>query len=449
LEKQQEDKMTTYADTSNLADILKNVYGEGLTNQFNDEKMTYNLFPKSDRKPAGKGYVFGVRYARAQGIGARAESEVLPLPFTGKKDQGTIVPKYNYGSIRITGPAVEIAKGNTAAFVEGLADEIDDIYQSIVVDLNRQCHWDGFGQLGRLSAGTTYVGNATWAGTFDNDIGVQYFQEGMLVDFYLSAGTSNADNTGTCAAGSRVLSIAPATKVIIFETPSASYLVGHRTASAFVNVTAMSQIAGEMAIKAGARDNGWASTDTTVEITGLLGIYDDGTLLDTFEDINADTYTKWRANIMSNSGVNRELSLDLMINACDLTRMRSGKKVDIIRMGLGQRRKYANLLMPDVRFAPTILKGGYETLTFSGGDGTIDMVIDPMNQPSKIFFEPKGIIQKYELTPLGWGNLDGSQLHQRATYDEWDAFLRIYTQLGVEERCCLTLLKDLAEPKYY
>jgi len=40
-------------------------------------------------------------------------------------------------------------------------------------------------------------------------------------------------------------------------------------------------------------------------------------------------------------------------------------------------------------------------------------------------------------------------LHQRASYDEWDAFLRIYTQLGCEQRNCLTLLKDLVEPDMY
>ncbi len=441
--------MSTYADLTNLVEILKNVYGDGLKNQFEDEKITYNLFPKSDRKPAGNGYIFGLRYSRAQGTGARAESGKLPDPLTGTKDQGKIQPKYNYGSIRITGPAIEIAKGNTAAFVDSLADEIDDIYQSIIVDMNRQCHWDGWGQLGRLSAGASYTGNATWAGTFDNDLGITYFQEGQFVDFYVSAGTSNDINTGTCAAGSRILSINPSTKVIIFETPSSSYLTNHPVASGFVNTVAHTIVAGTMAIKAGVRDNAWDSSDTPVEMTGLTGIYDDGTALASFENITVATYPKWKANIISNSSVNRELSIDLMLNACDLTRTRSGLKVDTIRMGLGQRRKYANLLMPDVRFAPTVLKGGYETLTFSGGDGSIEMVIDPTTQPNMIFFEPKGIIQKYELTPLGWGNLDGSQLHQRAGYDEWDAFLRCYGNLGTEMRNCLTLLRDLVEPSLY
>jgi hypothetical protein len=442
---------TAYAATDSLADILKTVYGEGLTNQFNDEKMTYNMFPKSDRKPAGKGYVFGIRYARAQGTGGRSESAKLPDPLTGTKDQGTVLPRYLYGSIRITGPAIEASKGNQAAFVDGLADEIDDIYQSIVVDLNRQAHWDGFGQIGRLSAADTMPAATAWLATFDNDIGIQYFQEGMLIDFYSSSGASMILDTLAGAIGCRVKSVNPSTKVVSFELGAAAYITNHPTMpSGGTNVTAITLPNGSLAIKSGSRQyTGFATTDTPKEITGLKGVFDDGTLLDSYESISADDIPKWRCNMVGNSGVNRELSIDLMLNAVDVARIRSGKKIDTIRMGLGQRRKYANLLMPDVRFAPTVLKGGYETLTFSGGDGSLEMVIDPLTQPNMIFFEPNGVIQKYELTPLGWGNLDGSQLHQRSGYDEWDAYLRIYTNIGVEQRNCLSLLYDLTEPSLY
>lgn len=440
--------MTAYADLTNLADILKNVYGDGLQNQFNDEKITYNLFSKSDRKPAGNGYIFGIRYARAQGTGGRAESGKLPDPLTGVKDQGKIVPKYLYGSIRITGPAIEAAKGNEAAFVDSLADEIDDIYQSIVVDLNRQCHWDGFGQLGRLSAAATVPAD-TWAGTFDNDIGIMYFNEGQVVDFYASAGDTVPGSSGSAIFGQRISSITPSTKVVIFETNATTYKTNHPTLSTLTNGVASTMGNGCIAVKMGARDLSYASTDTPVELIGLTGIFDAGTALAVYENITVASNPKWAANIMSNSSINRELSIDLMLNACDLTRTRSGQKVDTILMGLGQRRKYANQLLPDVRFAPTVLKGGYETLAFSGGDGSIEIMIDPLCQPNMIFFMPNGVIQKYELSPLSWGNLDGSQLHQRAGYDEWDAFLRIYTNLGVEQRNNLTLLKDLVEPTLY
>jgi len=169
--------------------------------------------------------------------------------------------------------------------------------------------------------------------------------------------------------------------------------------------------------------NGFTSS-ASIDMMGLQGIYDNDTLLNKFEDIDTTTYPDWRANVLSNSGVNRELSIDLMLQAIDLTRVVSSKDANIMRMGLGQRRKYANLLMPDVRFQPTVLKGGYETLTFAGGDGTVTMMIDPMCPDEKIFFEPKGTVMKYEMTPLGWGNLD-QQIHQRAGYDEWDMFLRL------------------------
>ena len=114
-------------------------------------------------------------------------------------------------------------------------------------------------------------------------------------------------------------------------------------------------------------------------------------------------------------------------------------------MGLGQRRKYFNLLAPDIRFTPGKLKGGYEVLTFSGGDGSCEILVDPICPANKMFLQPKGAVEKFEMTSLGWGNLD-QQMHQRAGFDEWDQFLRIYTQLGCEQRNCLTLLGDLTEP---
>jgi hypothetical protein len=438
--------MSSYADLTNLIETLKYNYGEGLKNQFPDEKLTYNQFPKSERKPVGLGYVFGVRYARAQSVGARVESAALPAPFTGKKDQGTIVPRYVYGVIRITGPAMAAGVKGPGAFVNSLADEMEDIYQGLLVDMNRQAHWDGFGKVGTVSASFAPSTSTTYAVTFDNDLGITYMQEGMLIDFF---DTSGALPVSSCHA-QRIYSITPSTKVVVFETSGEVYSVNHPNATfaTYSNDTTAVPTA-SVAVKSGSRDVSWVNTDTPVEITGLEGLYDDGTLLATFENVTVASNPKWSANVMGNSSVNRELSLDLMLNAVDLTRTRSGLQVKKIRMGLGQRRKYANLLMADVRFAPTVLKGGYETLTFSGGDGSLEMVIDPMTQPGKIYFEPDGIIQKYELVDLGWGEVDGLKMRQRAGYDEYDMFLRLYTNLGCEQRNGLTVIKDLVEPTLY
>jgi len=137
-----------------------------------------------------------------------------------------------------------------------------------------------------------------------------------------------------------------------------------------------------------------------------------------------------------------------MLQACDLVRYDAGPSKIQMRMGTGQRRKYANLLLPDVRFAPAELRGGYTILTFAAGGGNVEIIVDPDNQPGKIYVHPEGAIKKYELTPLGWGN-PGEKMHQRQGYDEFDMFLRIYTNLGTEQRNALTYISDLTEPNIW
>lgn len=434
-----------FHDLTSISAMLKNVYGTGLKNQFADEKTTYNLFPKSDRKPRGLGYVFGTRWARAQGVGARRESEMLPDPLAGKYVQGTISPKYIYGTLRMTGPAIEASKGDMAAFVEGLSDSINDIYEAMVVDLNRQACGDGFGLLATLSAASDALttSSTTWTITMDNDTGVMRLIPGMVVDFF------NGTAIDESAIASRVASINPVAKTAEMEFNDGTYKTNHPIIAARSYTVATDTVAsGSFVVRSGAREATHATSNTPVEITGIDGIFDDGTLLATFENITVASYPMWKANILGNSSVNRELTLDLMLQALDVTRTQSGKSVKTMRMGLGQRRKYANLLLPDVRFSPGQLKGGYEVLSFAGGDGSVEMVIDPALSPNKIYCEPEGAIQKYEMTPLGWGKLD-QQIHQRQGYDEWDQFLRVYTNLGCEQRNNLTLIKDLVEPSLY
>ena len=433
-----------FTDYTALADTLKTTYGDGLTNQFEDETTTWNQFPVSSRKCGGEGYNFGVRYSRAQSVGARTEGEKLPDPLVGKFDKGRILPVKLYGSMKISGYAIEAAKGNMNAFVDGLADGIDDVYQAFVVDLNRQAWGDGFGLLGTLSAASdTLSTSADWTVTMDNTAGVQYLQAGMLVDFFDGASVDQS------SVASRISSIDHANNTCEMEKNDGTYKTNHPNSTfAGYSIAADAVPDGAYMVKMATRDASHASSDTPREITGLLGIYDDGTLLDTFENINADSYEEWQANKLGNSSVDRPLSIDLMLQGVNVVRSRSGKQVKTIRMGLGQRRNYANLLIPDRRFMDSNLRGGYEELSFAAGDGAIKMVIDPMAQPGKIFMEPDGVIQRYELAPLGWIDYD-QVMHMRAGYDEYSMYLRLFANLGCEQRNCLAVIEDLTEPSLY
>jgi len=429
-----------FADLSSLTDTLKTVYGEGITNQFAEEKSTYNSLPVSPRKIGGKGYVFSVSWGNPAGIGSRGESQKLPDPLVGKYDQGTITPKYVYGSIRITGPAIEAAKGNVQAFADGLSNQIDTAYSEVIVDLNRMVYGDGSGKLGTTSAITTPVADANWNMTFDNSVGVTYIRPGMLVDMFQST-TADA----TCCS-QRVASVDFANKIAAiegFNISNSTYRTNHPNATiAAYTATTATVAAGSLMIKLGARN---ADTSVTYEPVGFEAVIDDGTNVSSFEGISETTYTEWKANVLGNSSVDRELTEDLMIQACNLVRARSGKDVSVIRLGLGQLRKYFNLLAGDRRFVDTgTFSGGFQTLQFAY-NGNIQMMVDPYTTPGKMYFEPKGIIQRYELRPLGFLN-PSQQLWWRSGYDEFDIPLGIYTNIGAEQRSCLAKLEDLVEP---
>ncbi len=422
---------TTYADLTNLTDILKQVYGPRIEQQQRREALTYMELPVSSRKPGGLGYIFPVHIGSNQAIGAKLESEALPTPQRQRYDKVTITPKYVYGTIRITGPAIAGAKANVMAFADSLASEISNAFIDVRTDLGRMTFGDGWGQLATLSAAATPASGSTWTFTCDNTKGVHYLREGMIVDFYESNTLDTANDV------SEITSINPSTKVV--------------TCAANASASGTLASAAEVVRTATRESTHDTSTDTAREIMGMLGIIDDGTNLATFQDIDRTAAGKrlWKANYLANASVDRELTLDLMQRAIDLPRFAGGSTINDIRMGLGQRRKYVALLQPDIRYTPMQLEGGFERLTYAGGDGRIRISIDPDCVPGKIFFTTKGTIQRYELKALGWADLDGNILHRRSGYDEWNAFLCIYTNIGCTKCNANTQLLDLVEPALY
>lgn len=439
-------------DTTAIAYELKRVYGDKITDLFANHTMTYNQFEKSERKaavrPAGVGYYFATRQANTESTGGRAEGAYLPEPLAGDGVQGVITPKLLYSVVRVSGLALEAGKGDVAAFVDAQGDAVMNAYRSLTVDMNRQCHGDGYGALATLSTTSdTLSTSATWTITCANDVGVRYLRKGMIIDMYEGTAIDQS------SVASRISSIDPVNQTAELEAVAATgaggstYQAYHPLAAARTYTIAAATVASAaVVVRYGARLAAHATTNASYEMMGLEGLYDDGTLLTTFEGINTTNDPEFKANILGNSSVNRELSIDLMLAAVDTTAAKSdSSRAELMRMGLGQRRKYFGLLAPDIRYTPGELLGGYERLKFSQ-NASIEMLVDPVCQPNRIYFEPRTAIKKYELSPIGWGGFDANKMHWREDYDEATMFLKTYTNLGVEERQSLTLLKDLTEP---
>lgn len=441
-------------DTTAIGYELKRVYSDhAIQDLFANHTMTYNQFMRSDRKiairPAGAGYYFSTRQANIESTGGRAEGAYLPEPLAGDGVQGVVTPKLLYAVVRISGLAMEAGKGDTAAFVDAQGDAVMQCYKSLAVDMNRQCHGDGYGALATLSTTSDAAStSATWTITCANDVGVRYLRKGMVVDFYESTAINNHTPASRISSIDPVNQTAEMEAVASFASGGGTYQAYHPIVAARTYTTSADTIDSDaVVVRYGARLASHGTSNASYEMMGLEGLYDDGTLLTTFESINTTNDPEFKANILSNSSVNRELSIDLMLAAIDTTAAKSSTgSVDMMRMGMGQRRKYFGLLAPDIRFTAGELKGGYETLSFSQ-NAAVGILVDPMTQPNRIYFEPKSAIKRYELARVGWGGPgDTQRMHWRQDYDESTMFLRTYTNLGVEDRPSLTLLKDLTEP---
>jgi len=438
-----------WSDSTAISYMLHKVHGDFIAEQFPREQITYNDLPKASAgmAPGGLGYEFPIGYEDPMGGGARLEDERLPPGLASKGDKFLVLPKAVYQTIRLSGLAIAKSQNDRMSYVRGLTREVKGAYQSVVTQLNRQSQGDGFGLLATLSEASDAVttsGSTTWTITCDNDRGVDLLKDGMLVDSFVSTAVDQS------SVASRVSYVDYVNKTAEMEPNDGTYKAVHPIAAmAAYTITTDVLASGQLIVAMAAREASHATSNTAREIMGLKGIFDDGTLLATFQDITVATQPKVQAKMMTNSSVARALSLELLYRAVMIGQKHgTGKKMTVVRMPPGQKMNYALLLGPDVRFQPEKLRGGYSEVTFSMGEGRVNIITDWVQEPDYIYVHPEGIIQKFELKPLGFGDIDPG-LKNVANYDSYTQFLRIYTNIGATERASCICLKDLSVSDLY
>ena len=262
--------MPTMADLSAVTNLLKYVYGDVIVEQANKKRIAWNLFPRGKAQITGKGFLFPVRYAFAEGAGSRAESETLPTAVTTQEENALLKPKFVYASLKLTGPVIWTARG-AGAFVNKLSDEIKETFDLMTRELATQVYLDGWGARATTSAQATISAGFRWSGTCDNAVGVRYLGVGMRVDFY----ESNVRDTHSV--GAQIADIDWDNKQIIMAAYGAND--GETIASGAVIV----------------RENVRNAThnpasDTSRDIQGLLGLVDDGTYVTTYKRLSRTSY---------------------------------------------------------------------------------------------------------------------------------------------------------------
>jgi hypothetical protein len=362
--------------TQDVADaVLKTLYeGEGAHEQMRDFNPTLKLFePTSDHIEGGRTINFPLQQQYQQGIGARSETQDLPIP--GKSNYvGCNFPLMKLCfSVQITTSAWKKTKQKgVGAFVDLLSEQGADVLGGHYRDLNMQLHMAGVGLRGTLN-GAVLAGQNVTIVMFD----VRWMMEGMLIDIY-PAGTAAATTSGN-PVGVPIQQNVAVTSVLPLLLEITVDELDQNLAS------------GVEIFRAG---------DLGQEITGLQGFVNNSTGPANIQGLSSVTFPTWNSNVLANGGTARDLSRNLVDLAMRASLGVDQRRFDVAICGLVQARKYAQLMTIKDEYEKSdkggkiTLDAGYEYLKIFNKA----LIEDPDCLDDRIYFlRSKGVLKIWQL----------------------------------------------------
>ncbi len=397
---------------TNFDEALKIDYLPVVRDQLNNKTILLNTLTRNERDVSGKQWQLVAHYGRSSGVGSGAETD---LPTAGnqeyKNPYGNV--KFHRGRIQVSGPVMAASRNDTGAIVRALDSEIKGITADLRKEINYQLFNDGTSRRclvnGDPGTGTTL--------TVDSP-GTMYLFDGMVIDIV-------GDDDG----------VANDSDVVI------------------TSVDSDTQVTVSAALDAGIEDNDWVvranSTDgagitpsDSYEMMGLKGIVDDSTYVTTLHGLSRSDYAWWKCSTFANddnSGVNRDLTLDLIQEAITAVE-KNGGQVKMILSGPDLRDKYASLVVADKRFVNTLnLDGGFKALEYSG----LPWVSDTDCPPNTVFFIDTDHLQIMQMSDWDWMDEDGAILSRVSNSDAYEAVLYWYSDLATDKPRAHSFLRDV------
>ena len=390
-------------DISAFDAALRIFYLHIIRKQLSEKSILLQNIKKDTKRidASGKYARLTLNYEWSQGIGARAEGADLPGNVDAGYVNSDVYMKYVYGRIKISGPVMSASRDNKGSIARALSSEMQSATTCLRNDINRQLFGDGSGALALVASDSYDGGTGLTTVTVDT---TKYIKKGMKFDTY------DAKTGGTISQNSKtVLSVLTST-----------------------TFTVTGDISGETGNYIFREDTHSAGTSPNVdkEMMGLLGIIDQDDYVGTLQGIDrsAGGGNQWWEASIQGSGSNADLKLSDLQDAWT-----KGEQNDAVTKFIvttfSLRDAYADLLMSDRRYVNTLeLKGGFKGLAFND----VPIVADKDAIANTMFLVDPSTLSLFISKDLSWMDDDGSILSRVANKDEFEAIMRIYQNLGVD-----------------
>ncbi len=167
--------------TSGLAE-LKNFYQGPIVDQFSEDVAIWKGSEKGKYPWSGQQVIRPLKVRRNPGVGATSDGGTLPAIGRQTTVQAIIPPAFNYLRFGITAGMIEASKSDVGSFVRGASFELEEGYNDLKQDCNRQMSWDGTGTLALANAAAAGSNVVTLKGRESAEPALKFIDVGMVLD---------------------------------------------------------------------------------------------------------------------------------------------------------------------------------------------------------------------------------------------------------------------------
>jgi hypothetical protein len=399
--------------TLTLADaVLKEDYKGPLRKQINDMVVLSAQVAKNRDDIYGRRAIIPLQVGRNTGVGARLETEVLPVAGNQATVDQIVPLRSNYGRIRLTRQVISRMEKDRGAFLRSVALEMDGLRDDCARDYNRQLWGTSNGVL--ATCGTSGPSTVVALAATTPEQTLVNLAEGMLLDI------------GTVA---NPVSIATARLVVSVDFTNKTVTIS----GANVSVTPAAFL-----FRSGAGGTGASQR----ELTGVQTmVIDTGALF----SVDPATFFSWAAINESNAGVVRPVSENIVTKAMMRTRNRSGQADFALYAEDQVYRAAVNNLSAKHRIVNTLdLKGGHSAIAYVLGGKTYPLIAERDCPINVMYGLTHAKFVEYVDEDWQWEDLDGSALHLAMDGTHaFEAYYFKFSEFATVQRNAHFLLGDL------
>lgn len=363
------------ASTSNVTQALRYTYGvDRVLYLFNQESPTFNILGRVKKPVGGRGqFIMPILTKNPGAFTGITEGGALPTALQPATSEATFSLQEYVGLYDVSWKLIQDARTNKFAFQQAIQMLDDGLRRRIIRNLNSDLISDGRGALAFLPAADNASPITVSA--------LPRVEVGMVCDVM-----DDSDNDTKLADSVTITGVDTQARTISTSGNPAGTAAGDY----FV-----------------IQDTTDVSINNSLHTYGLLAVVDSANpaaVVGNYGGINRSTAGNefWNAWVSSNSGTNRALTEDLVLQALDGAREKGGGQIDAIMSNLAIVRRYHEILAAERYFAlskPGTLSGGIGRSqagmndgSKSEGDGKTPYSFSGIDWYADPFFDPNVVV---------------------------------------------------------